>query len=79
MTYKTIVVDYEPKARKMAAAIEKVANEYAQNGWELVTFSVTNSAKAILVFRVPEETLSDELAPRYDEQEETAEAVGDAE
>ena len=69
MTYKTIVIDYAPKAKKMAAAIEQAANEKAQDGWELVTFSVTNSAKAILVFRTPEETL----------QEQTAEAVGDAE
>lgn len=87
MTYKTIVIDYAPKAKKMAAAIEKTANEKAQDGWELVTFSVTNSAKAILVFRAPE---SD--APAEDEsavegkddaentaQEETAEAVGEAE
>ena len=69
MTYKTIVIAYAPKAKKMAAAIEKTANERTQDGWELVTFSVTNSAKAILVFRVPEEI----------PQEETAEAVGDAE
>ena len=69
MTYKTIVIDYTPKAKKIAAAIENTANEKAQDGWELVTFSVTNSAKAILVFRVPE------TAP----QEQTAEVVGDAE
>lgn len=69
MTYKTIVIDYTPKAKKMAAAVEQTANEKAQDGWELVTFSVTNSAKAILVFRVPD------AAP----QEETAEAVGEAE
>lgn len=29
MTYKTIVIDYAPKAKKMAAAIEKTANEKA--------------------------------------------------
>ena len=80
MTYKTIVIDYAPKAKKMAAAIEQTANERAQDGWELVTFSVTNSAKAILVFRVPddvqqEEPLLEETVP----QEDTAEAVGDAE
>ena len=69
MTYKTIVIDYAPKAKKMAAAIENTANEKAQDGWELVTFSVTNSAKAILVFRTPD------AAP----QEQTAEVVGDAE
>ena len=74
MTYKTIVVDYAPKAKKMAGAIEKAANQYAQNGWELVTFSVTGSAKAILVFRVPEDA-----APKADFQAETAEAVGEAE
>ena len=69
MTYKTIVIDYAHKAKKMAAAIENTANEKAQDGWELVTLSVTNSANAILVFRVPE------TAP----QEQTAEVVGDAE
>ena len=54
MTYKTTVTDYAPRAKKMAAAIEQAANEKAQAGWELVTFSVTNSCKAILVFRVPD-------------------------
>ena len=49
MIYKTIVIDYAPKAKKMAAAVEEKANEMAQNGWELVTLSVTNSAKAMLV------------------------------
>lgn len=73
MTYRTIVVDYAPKAKKMAAAIEKKANEMAGAGWELVTCSVTNAAKAILVFRVPEGTQQDGI------QEQTAEAVGDAE
>lgn len=77
MTYKTIVIDYAPKTKKMAAAIEEKANELAQTGWELVTFSVTNSAKAILVFRVPdlvqEEPIQDDTATR----EETAEVVGE--
>ena len=69
MMYKTIVIDYAPKAKKMATAIAQTATETAQAGWELVTFPVTNSAKAILVFRTPD------AAP----QEQTAEAVGDAE
>lgn len=59
MTYRTIVIDYAPKAKKMASAIERTANERAQNGWELVTFSVTNSARAILVFRVPDVVLGE--------------------
>ena len=80
MTYKTIVIDYAPKAKKMAAAIEQTANEKAQDGWELVTFSVTNSAKAILVFRAPKEASQDGLVEEEAvPQEETAEAVGEAE
>ena len=82
MTYKTIVIEYAPKAKKMAAAIEEKANEMAQNGWELATFSVTNSAKAILVFRVPEDAPQEKAAETSQEmklQEETAEAVGEAE
>ena len=54
MTYKTIVADYAPKAAAMAQSIEDTVNEKASAGWELVTCSVTNSAKVILVFRVPE-------------------------
>ena len=80
MTYKTIVIDYAPKAKKMAAAIEKTANERAQDGWELVSFSVTNSAKAILVFRMPDDVRQEEhVQEEAVLQEETAEAVGDAE
>ena len=56
MRYRTMVVDYAPKAKDMAEAVEQAANERAQDGWELVTFSVTNAAKAILVFQVPEDT-----------------------
>ena len=74
MAYKTIVIDYAPKAKKMAASIEQRANEMASVGWELVTFSLTNSAKAILVFRAPEAAAQQSAVP-----EETAEAVGDAE
>ena len=53
MTYKTVVIDYAPKAKIMASEVEDKANEMAQDGWELVTFSITNSAKGILVFRKP--------------------------
>ena len=53
MTYKTIVTGYAPEAKKMAAEIEEVICQKALEGWEFVTFSVTNSCKAILVFRVP--------------------------
>ena len=60
MTYKAIVIDHEPKAKKLAAEIENKANEMAKEGWEFITFSTVASGKAILVFRtqneVPEET-----------------------
>ncbi len=54
MKYKTVALKYNPRAKKMAEEVEKVANEYAEKGWKLVTFSVTLSAKAILVFEVPD-------------------------
>lgn len=47
----------------MAAAIERTANERALDGWELITFSVTNSAKAILVFHVPNAVQQGEPVP----------------
>ena len=50
MEYKTVVLKYNPNAIKMSEEIEKTANEYAQNGWKLLTFSITPSARAILVF-----------------------------
>ncbi len=56
MTYKTIVTDYALKAKKMADEIEKVINEKAKDGREPVTFSVTNSCKAIILFCVPDNT-----------------------
>lgn len=50
MTYKTVVVDYSPKAKPMAAAIEVKANEMAKQDYTLVSMAITGSAKAILVF-----------------------------
>lgn len=55
MRYKTVVLKYNPIAKKMAEEAEKIANEYAEKGWRLLTFSVTPSAKGILVFEIPEE------------------------
>lgn len=60
MIYKTVVVDYAPKTKKMATAIEEKANEMSVNGYELVTFLITNSAKAILVFKSSEEKSKDD-------------------
>lgn len=54
MKYKTVVLKYNPRAKKMAEEVEKTANEYAKEGWNLLTFSVTLSAKAILVFEKPD-------------------------
>lgn len=53
MKYKTVVLKYNPCAKKMAEEVEKKSNEYLGKGWKLVTFSITLSAKAILVFEVP--------------------------
>ncbi|MBW3090597.1 hypothetical protein [Bifidobacterium miconisargentati] len=50
--YKAVVLNYAPRATSMAEQLEKTANEMARQGYELVTFSVTNSAKAIAVFSI---------------------------
>lgn len=50
--YKTVVLPYSPVADKMAEAVENEANAQAKNGFEFVSFSVTSSAKAILVFSI---------------------------
>jgi hypothetical protein len=47
--YKTFVIGYNPKAHKMAEEIEKKANELAQNGYKVLSFSITNSGKAIIL------------------------------
>ncbi|MGM9605364.1 MAG: hypothetical protein ACI3XG_09905 [Faecousia sp.] len=51
MSIKTVVVAYEPRAKKLAKQIEATANEMELKGYEFLTFSITESAKAILVFR----------------------------
>ena len=53
--YKTMVVKYSPKAKEMAAKIEETANKMEQEGFELVSCSITASSKGILVFRKPGE------------------------
>ncbi len=49
--YKTFVVDYSPGTGKMALLIEKEANEVEKLGYEVVSVSITNSAKAIILAR----------------------------
>ena len=59
MAYQTIVIDYAPKAKSMAAEVEKKANEMEQEDWELVSFAITNSAQGILVFHRPDTEFRD--------------------
>lgn len=49
--YKTVVVKYSPKAKEMAARIEDAANKMEQDGFELVSCSITPSSKGILIFK----------------------------
>ncbi len=49
--YKTIVIDYEPIVKDMADTIKEVCNKQLKEKWELVTFSIASSNKAILVFK----------------------------
>lgn len=47
--YKTVEIGYHPKASDMAAANERAANELAAQGHRVVSFSMTGSAKAIVL------------------------------
>lgn len=58
MRYLTKVVEYTPKAETMAKRVEEAANEMQQEGYELVSFSCTEAAKAILVFKKGDYNLS---------------------
>ncbi len=49
--YKTEVIEYSPKADNMAKKIEEKANEMLEKGYELITMSITGTARAILVFK----------------------------
>ena len=49
--YKTEVIEYSPKADDMAKKVEEKANEMLQEGYLLITMSITGTAKAILVFK----------------------------
>ncbi len=49
--YKTVVIEYLPKADDMAQRVEAKANEMLQEGYELITMSITGTAKAILIFK----------------------------
>ena len=49
--YKTVVIEYSPKADDMAKKVEEKANEMQKKGYELVTMSIPGTAKAILVFK----------------------------
>ena len=48
---RCIALPYTPSAEKTAQAIETYANQKEKEGWELITCSITPSARAILIFR----------------------------
>lgn len=49
--YKTEVIEYTPVAKKMAKKIEENCNDMEQEGYALVSTTITLGAKAILVFK----------------------------
>lgn len=52
--YKTFVIGYNPIAQNMAEEIEKKSNDLARDGYSVLSFSITNSGKAIIL-AVPED------------------------
>lgn len=51
MMYKSVVIEYCPKVDNMARKIEDKANEMEKEGYQLLTFSIITTAKAILIFK----------------------------
>ena len=47
--YKTFAIPYSPFADKLAQLIEEKANELEGEGYEVVSFSVTPSARVIIL------------------------------
>lgn len=55
--YKTFVIEYAPKTKTLAKKVEEKANELDSFGFTLVSFSTTQSRKAILVFKASKEAI----------------------
>ena len=49
--YKSVVIKYTPKAKEMAAKVEEAANKMEEEGFELISCSITPSSKGILIFK----------------------------
>ena len=49
--YKTVVINYSPKAREMASKVDETVNEMEKKGFELVSCSIMPSSKGILIFK----------------------------
>lgn len=68
--YRTFVVGYHPKAKEMAAQIEKESNALARRGYRVVSFSITGSGKAIILAQEPDAEAAG-LAPDAPDAQET--------
>lgn len=55
MAYMTKLVDYHPVDKRMTEEVEKTANDMEKEGWDLVTLSITNNGRAILIFKESKE------------------------
>lgn len=53
--YHVEVLPYAPAAKRMGKAVEEKANAMKEKGYSLVSFSVTPSCRAILVFEKKED------------------------
>ena len=49
--YKTEVIGYTPIVKEMSMKIEKRCNEMEENGFNLISATITPGAIAILVFK----------------------------
>ncbi len=53
---KTFVIGYSSPTKKMATLIARSANEISSKDFEVVSISITNSGKAIILAKVTDDT-----------------------
>lgn len=48
--YKSVILGYAPKAKDCGRAVEEEANKQEKEGFTLVSFAISPSAKPVLIF-----------------------------
>ena len=71
--YKTVVLGYMPRAKKVAESVQNEVNKQEKDGFNLVTFSITPSCHPILVFYKKEKIVKTKKVAKQDIKDSTLE------